>query len=318
MDSDNSLFPAGHMIFKRAKCLADLEVHAWNLDRIQLRRGAFISELDAFHTYNVQLGIVRHSIQIAVNGDVPSNAISFVVILNDASIVQHKHTMKKHHLAVLEHGAEIDAVFVEPVSFLSVAINRKLFREQYEGRFLEKYPIEKKFELRVCNAEILDAVKEKLMRILEAVQIKHTFLLLPENMIMLEKTIIDEMLNLVYTSAHEHSESKWIETAESLFKLIKLRYKQDINIESLCRELNISERNAYLTFHKHYAMTPKQYLLSVRLGKIKKILEYSDPKTTQIEHIALQHGFYHMSHFAKIYKSFFGELPSETLWRNKY
>lgn len=295
-----------------------MDFHAWNLDRVQLERGTFYSYLDVLHTHNVQLGVTRRSIRLATHGEISPNAISFVMIMNDASIIQQKQKMMKHHLAVIEHGSEIDAVFVEPINFISVVINRELFYSKYEQKFHEVYPISKKFELRICNMEVLDFTKETLQSILKAYQANYAFYAVPENMTMLEEHIIDQILNVLYTSFVQHNESKWIETAYSLLGIIKARYDQDINIEMLCKELNVSQRSAYMTFQKHYGMTPKQYLLSIRLGKIKQAIELADPKSVKIEHIALQNGFYHMSHFAKMYKSFFGELPSKTLWKHKH
>lgn len=312
------IFQAGHIVTQRIRSLQEVDSHAWNLDRIQLSRGAFYYDLDAFHTSNVQLGVITHrSIRIAVQGDAPPDTIAFVMIINDGSIVQQKQTMTKNHLAIMEHGAEIDAVFLEPISFVSVAINRELFCAKYEEKYHEVYPVTGKFELRLCNTEMLRGTTEMLQSILKVHNDNQAFYALAENMQVIEDLIVHQMLNLLHTSVNHHHESKWVDTAHSLFELIKLRYEQDISIEMLCHELHVSQRNAYLTFQKHYGMTPKQYLLSIRLGKIKQALEVSDPVMVKIEHIALQNGFYHMSHFAKIYKSFFGELPSQTLWKHK-
>jgi AraC family ethanolamine operon transcriptional activator len=85
----------------------------------------------------------------------------------------------------------------------------------------------------------------------------------------------------------------------------------------LCKELKISPRNAYLTFNKFYGFTPKQFLMSIRLTRAKKAFESSDFSFKSIQQIALENGFYHMSHFSKIYRDFFGELPSETVYKHK-
>lgn len=313
MDLSDSLFPVGQVISQRIDTLCDLETYTWNLNRIQLTKENFYSHLDLIHTHHVQLGLTRRSVRIAVNGDIPENTISFIMILNDGSIVQQKHKMTNNHVAVLEHGGEIDAVFVNPIAFLSVAINRSLFIERYEQKFHTPYPVKHKFDLRLCPREVLRRVKETLLGILK----NQAFFMMPEHVGMIEETIIDQMLHLLYVSTHDHVEAKWIETAYSLFEVIKLKYHHDVSIETLCKELNISQRNAYLTFQKHYKMTPKQYLVSLRLNNIKKALKSAHPKAANVQKIALQNGFYHMSHFAKTYKDFFGELPSQTLWKDK-
>lgn len=102
-----SLFPAGLLISQHIHSLKEMDFHAWNLDRVQLERGTFYSYLDVLHTHNVQLGVTRRSIRLATHGEISPNAISFVMIMNDASIIQQKQKMMKHHLAVIEHGSEI-------------------------------------------------------------------------------------------------------------------------------------------------------------------------------------------------------------------
>ncbi|MHB8099840.1 MAG: helix-turn-helix transcriptional regulator [Sulfuricurvum sp.] len=317
MPTPKSLFPAGHIISQHITSLKEMDFNAWSIDLIQLDRGAFYSYIDLFHTYNVQLGITHRSIRLAANGDVSPHAISFVMIIDNGSIIQQKQKMTNRHLAVMQNGGEIDAVFVEPISFISVAVNREIFYAKYEQKFHQTYYSKDKFELRICSSDIFNVTKQTLQIILKAHQANRAFYTIPENMIILEDNIIDHMLNLLHASYIENRELKWVEPAHDLFELIKVKYEQDISIESLCKELHISQRNGYFTFQKHYGITPKQYLLSMRLGKIKQALEVADPNSVKIEHIALKNGFYHMSHFAKIYKSFFGELPSQTLAKNK-
>ena len=107
MHSKKPLFPAGLIISQHIRSLKDMDFHAWNVDRIQLDRGVFYSYLDAFHTHNVQLGVTHRSIRLAVNGENSPNAISFVMIINDGTIIQQKQKMTKYHLAVIENVSKL-------------------------------------------------------------------------------------------------------------------------------------------------------------------------------------------------------------------
>lgn len=317
METLRALFPAGLIVTERISNIDELD-KIMRLDRIQISRGRFYSYLDAFFTHNVQLSLTRRSIRLAVNGDIPYDSIYFVMIVNDASIVQQKHTLTKHHLGIFEFGSEFDAVFLDPINMLNICINRDVFKKKYEQKFQEVYPVHSKSEFRLCNTEYLEPVKEVLLEILATATLQKDFLKTPENINIIEENIISYMLDLVFKSSHQYKESKQVDVAFSLFQYIQARFDEDINIDLLCKELKISRRNAYLTFQKHYKMTPKQYHISLRLGNIKKVLIHANPKTTKIDQVAMLNGFYHMSHFAKLYKSFFGELPSQTLWRNKH
>ncbi|MEY3298568.1 MAG: hypothetical protein RLZZ597_1828, partial [Cyanobacteriota bacterium] len=52
-----------------------------------------------------------------------------------------------------------------------------------------------------------------------------------------------------------------------------------------------------------------------RLHGIRRALLHSDPKPETVAQIAHQWGFFSLGHFARDYKTLFGELPSETLRR---
>ena len=60
-------------------------------------------------------------------------------------------------------------------------------------------------------------------------------------------------------------------------------------------------------------MISKQYLRTLKLNKVRKILKHSGIQNTHTTDIANNYGFWHMGQFAKDYKNLFGELPSETL-----
>lgn len=313
------LFPSGFIVTQDLSCLSEVHkfTHKWNLTHTQLSRSAVRFQLNAFHTPFVQLGIVKRSMQIMVKGDTPLNSITFVILINNASIVYQYNEISNQDLVVLEDGTEIDAIFRDDSEILTISIHKNLFKKRYEKLFGEKYPITNKFEVYSCSVHTLQNTKYELLRILMGVKENPSILLMPQNIDIVENVIISNILNLVKSGLNKTRDSAKYKIAHSLYETIQKDYNKDISIEMLCKNLKISERNAYLTFKNIYAVTPKQFLIGIRLKKIQQILLNADPTTTSIQQVALENGFYHMSHFAKIYKSFFKELPSKTLSKNK-
>lgn len=88
-----------------------------------------------------------------------------------------------------------------------------------------------------------------------------------------------------------------------------------MSVPDLCEKSNVSLRTLEYAFQEKYHLTPKQYLRTVKLNNVHKILMKSIPGEIIISDIANQNGFWHMGQFAKDYKNLFGELPSETLKR---
>jgi AraC family ethanolamine operon transcriptional activator len=53
--------------------------------------------------------------------------------------------------------------------------------------------------------------------------------------------------------------------------------------------------------------------MALRLNGVRRDLRRADPAATRITDLAIKWGFWHMSQFAADYRSFFGELPSNTI-----
>lgn len=94
---------------------------------------------------------------------------------------------------------------------------------------------------------------------------------------------------------------------------IHTHLNEDISVKSLAQKFNITERTLNNYFQRDLNISPKRYLMVLRLTKINNILKASHVRKGLIEETARKFGFYHMGQFAKSYKEFFGELPSETL-----
>ena len=86
-----------------------------------------------------------------------------------------------------------------------------------------------------------------------------------------------------------------------------------INMNDLCQVANTSKRTLQYAFREHYGVSPKRYILNVRMNKVKNALVKANPEVTTITEIAGKHGFWHMGQFAREYKQLFGKNPSESL-----
>jgi AraC family ethanolamine operon transcriptional activator len=69
---------------------------------------------------------------------------------------------------------------------------------------------------------------------------------------------------------------------------------------------------------RHAGSGPVTFLRRKRLCAIHSALRESNPATTTIGEIAMQHGFIELGRFSHYYRSLFGEYPSETLYMSKH
>jgi AraC-like DNA-binding protein len=87
---------------------------------------------------------------------------------------------------------------------------------------------------------------------------------------------------------------------------------EPIAISDLLKHSGISWRTLDRAFHNRFGIGPKQYMVAVRLGRVREALQSAEPGGT-ITQIATEWGFTHLGRFPSTYKQMFGELPSQTL-----
>lgn len=97
---------------------------------------------------------------------------------------------------------------------------------------------------------------------------------------------------------------------------IEANWKEPITIEMLSEETGVSVRTLFATFQKSRGYTPMQFAKTVRLKGAQKMLQ-SESRGTSVTGVAFACGFANPGHFAREYRTMFGELPSETLARGK-
>lgn len=94
---------------------------------------------------------------------------------------------------------------------------------------------------------------------------------------------------------------------------IKSSTENVITVNDLCRITGVSERTLQYVFKEYFGISPKRYLMNVRLNAVRKALSRARPGEITITDMAHRFGFWHMGQFAADYRLFFSELPSETL-----
>jgi AraC-like DNA-binding protein len=93
------------------------------------------------------------------------------------------------------------------------------------------------------------------------------------------------------------------------------RIDEPVQITDLCRAAGVSERALQYAFKKVMGLSPRDYLVRVRLHRVRRALLAASPRTSTVSVEALKCGFWHFGEFSRAYKDCFGELPSETLRR---
>jgi AraC family ethanolamine operon transcriptional activator len=95
-----------------------------------------------------------------------------------------------------------------------------------------------------------------------------------------------------------------------------LQYPEEpIEIQHLCSVLRVSRRTVQNSFQSVVQTSPVNYLRSLRLAQVRRLLLATRQSDLAISEAAARWGFLHLGHFASAYKNQFGELPSHTARR---
>jgi transcriptional regulator GlxA family with amidase domain len=84
-----------------------------------------------------------------------------------------------------------------------------------------------------------------------------------------------------------------------------------MSVSDIAREAGASVRALQAAFQQFKDTTPLNYLRTIRLEGVRKVLA-DEANSLPIAEVARNWGFSHMGRFAAVYYQSFGETPSET------
>jgi AraC family ethanolamine operon transcriptional activator len=93
------------------------------------------------------------------------------------------------------------------------------------------------------------------------------------------------------------------------------RIDDPLHVSDLCRAAGVSERTLEVAFNEVMGLTPVNYLMRLRLHRVRRALLAANHASSTVSAEALNWGFWHFGEFSRAYKACFGELPSDTLRR---
>lgn len=88
----------------------------------------------------------------------------------------------------------------------------------------------------------------------------------------------------------------------------------DLTNQTLADQCSISEVYFRKLFTEQYGITPRQYIIDLRISKAKQLLTDGILK---ISHISEECGFSNPYHFSRLFKEKTGLTPTEYLQQNK-
>lgn len=92
------------------------------------------------------------------------------------------------------------------------------------------------------------------------------------------------------------------------------RIGEDLSVERMATFAGVSARTLFRNYRRYRGRSPVQALRQTRLARVRDALLAAD-EGENVTRAATRFGFTHLGRFAALYRSAYGELPSETLRR---
>jgi len=136
----------------------------------------------------------------------------------------------------------------------------------------------------------------------------------------MEHEILWNLLKLVDCGETIHKNRRhWNKTLQwkRIETFLEENEKKPVRVSDMSLITGISDRTLLRLFQDRFHVSPKAYLNRLRLNGTHQELRRADTMKGRISDIANRWGFWHMGQFAADYKCLFGELPSDTVKRNR-
>jgi AraC-like DNA-binding protein len=127
--------------------------------------------------------------------------------------------------------------------------------------------------------------------------------------------VASKMLTLMRNNVRREHLACTNSTFERIVDYIRRNLQQDISVQSLADQAQLSVRLLYALFERHMHTTPQRFIREQKLTRIQACLADPDCNVRSVTEMALDYGFVHLGRFAEQYRRQFAELPSDTLKR---
>ncbi|HSQ40934.1 MAG TPA: helix-turn-helix domain-containing protein [Fibrobacteraceae bacterium] len=126
----------------------------------------------------------------------------------------------------------------------------------------------------------------------------------------IELMLLDDLLCPLCSDGTEKRAASYVypeSMAEVIEKIQRDCCSVDLNVANLARRSAMSERTFLRKFRQATGMSPKHYILSYRMARARVAIDQDPGKP--LAQIALDCGFYNLSHFSRLFSQFYGYVP---------
>jgi len=254
-------------------------VHSWDVDFLQLDGGRFYSRLQQMVTPEIQIGHTHFDCHLDQKGRSPEDMWTFVIMDEDSSMFNfnHRETLSVSTMVIYSPGHEINAVSHDRFYIYTFSVTHEHLQKLTQALGMDK--IEEKLR-QIDRVELdldqADSLRMQLKDILAYAASAEHKVLSPEGKDLLLNFVPVKFLKAIGTHIG-CTNNKVIKEKHFLYLEVRAymhtHLYELISIEKIAKKFNLSERSLRNYFKEELNTSPKQYLIALRLTKIRGELQ---------------------------------------------
>ncbi|MFM1842934.1 MAG: hypothetical protein RLZZ490_1672 [Cyanobacteriota bacterium] len=310
-----------HQAFQDADEMA--EVLGLTLRITPLILAPYACEVVQFNLGGMAFNFTNNAVPLRVVGPKPAGVVSFSFLLNptdEQKFIAHNCPINRQMLFGFDSEREVDLIMADSVLYCYIAISIALLnkylclmqRDDLDARFLAQN--------QVCIPTTIGLLQVFVQELYTLVVNQTACLANPAFQSLLQEDFIPLLIQAIPPKGRLPATSKRTSRRGDLVRqteaFLEANLHQPITLATVAKSIFTSQRTLTYAFDQILGISPMAYLKILRLQAVHRLLKMTVPETKTISAIAAEHGFYSPGHFARDYKTLFGNSPKETLKRS--
>ncbi|NIE62255.1 helix-turn-helix domain-containing protein [Burkholderia sp. Ax-1719] len=307
----------------RVSALADvhdhsLAVNGWEQVYRQMTPGRYESRVvqassSEFHFFREQTN--RRVVQAGVS---PAGFASLAVPLY-APVVGTFQGQKVDGYALMQLGPGEEFRFYTPeaMHYVGVSLPAETMFELVAVTIGEEAARQLRRNVVPFPAEAAQALRQRLAPFLDASERDGAVFAHPASIKRFQDEVLSVLLGLLESAtglpSRDLTHATYSDIVKRCERITEDNTQESLTVLDLCRMLRCSRRTLQTSFQRVANVTPVEYLRSIRLNAVHRLLRSTSADELLIGDAAARWGFTHLSYFAREYRDLFGELPSQTV-----
>jgi AraC family transcriptional regulator, ethanolamine operon transcriptional activator len=293
--------------------------HAWDVDFLQIEKGRFEANLTQFVYGDLQFAKACFNRGLDQKGASPEGVWTFAITFSPDALMYFKgrEINGNNNLMIYQPGSEIDAISKSAFGVLTFSASEQFLELLAENNKLSGFRNKcRSTDVLVCKKRDIQNLRFLLTRLLSDLEKAGHQSNDGCNYTILESIIPEAVLRTIYHHNDQAQIPVW-RLRDAAFKhavaFVHAHARENVSVERMVHQTRVSKRTLEYVFQERLGVTPKRYIRTYRLNRVRKELTRSAYSIGRVTDIANHWGFWHMGQFAIDYKEQFGELPSKTL-----